>query len=38
MFGNQWFRKESPLLSLLGLGGGGAGQLTAGGAGTWAVF
>ena len=23
MFGNQWFRKESPLLSLLGLGGGG---------------
>ena len=37
MLGNQWFRKESPLLSLLGLGGGGAGQLTAGGAGTWAV-
>ena len=27
MFGNQWFRKESPLLSLIGLGGGG---LTAG--------
>ena len=27
MLGNQWFRKESPLLSLIGLGGGG---LTAG--------
>lgn len=33
MFGNQWFRKESPLLSMIGLGGGAGGKLTAGSAG-----
>ena len=31
MFGNQWFKKESPLLSLLGMGGGAGSNLTAGG-------
>ena len=29
MFGNQWHKKEHPLLSMLGLGGGAGGQLTA---------
>ena len=31
MLDNQWFRKERPLLSLLGLGGGAGGNLTQGG-------
>ena len=31
MLGNQWHRKEKPLLSLLGLGGGAGGSLINGG-------
>lgn len=33
MFNNQWFKKEAPLLSLLGLSGGAGSNLTGGGGG-----
>ena len=33
MFGNSWYKKERPLLSFLGFGGGGTGLALAGGAG-----
>ena len=37
MFGNQWFKKENPLLGLMGAGGGVGGRLTAGAAGPSAL-
>ena len=32
MFGNQWYKKENPLLGLMGAGGGVGGRLTGGAA------